>query len=58
MNISPETQAMCDRLQKDYGIRTVTDFCRVAIERGIPVSKLWAEVSPKTQDALMAEVAV
>lgn len=47
---------MCDRLRKDYGIKTVTDLCRVALDRGIPVSDLWAEVSPETQQTLKAEV--
>lgn len=56
MNISPESQAACDRLRDDYGIKTVTDFCRVALDRGIPLSDLWAEVSPETQEALKAEV--
>lgn len=45
MNISPEDQAMCDRLREEYGIKTVTDLCRVAIERGIPASELLAEVA-------------
>lgn len=56
MNISSEGQAMCDRLREDYGIKTVTDFCRVAVERGISISALWAEVSPETQKTLQAEV--
>lgn len=47
---------MCDRLREDYGIKTVTDFCRVAVERGISISALWTEVSPETQKTLQAEV--
>lgn len=45
MNISPESQAMCDRLREDFGIKTVQDLGRVADARGMKPSELLAEAT-------------